>query len=260
MTLNDINSLSNRKLPVFFGATCYFMQWDGFEQSGAEKMFFRPNAGVIALALLYGRGSYSDTINICNMCGWDTDCNVANVGCILGVAVGLEGIHRSWREPINDFLACSSVLGCMNLRDITNDAFFLASLGYRIAGEAYPEEYRAILEGSAPRFSFALPDSTHTFRVENGTASLRNIPLTDASMGRCLQGEFPAREQPVRLYRQTYYRPDDFNDDRYSPSFTPEVSPGKPWCCGCGQASPRPFAPLPMTRIPKAVSMAMRPR
>ncbi len=48
MTLNDINSLSNRKLPVFFGATCYFMQWDGFEQSGAEKMFFRPNAGVIA--------------------------------------------------------------------------------------------------------------------------------------------------------------------------------------------------------------------
>lgn len=48
MTLNDLNSMANRRLPVFFGATCYFMQWDGFEQSGAEKMFFRPNAGVIA--------------------------------------------------------------------------------------------------------------------------------------------------------------------------------------------------------------------
>lgn len=48
MTLNDLNNLSNRYLPVFFGATCYFMQWDGFEQSGAEKMFFRPKAGVIA--------------------------------------------------------------------------------------------------------------------------------------------------------------------------------------------------------------------
>lgn len=48
MTLNDLNNLSNRYLPVFFGATCYFMQWDGFEQSGAEKMFFRQKAGVIA--------------------------------------------------------------------------------------------------------------------------------------------------------------------------------------------------------------------
>lgn len=48
LTLNDINSLSNRYLPVFFGATCFFMQWDGFEQSGAEKMFFRPKGGVIA--------------------------------------------------------------------------------------------------------------------------------------------------------------------------------------------------------------------
>ncbi|MDE6048586.1 MAG: type IX secretion system sortase PorU, partial [Paramuribaculum sp.] len=48
MTLNDLNGLSNRYLPVFFGATCFFMQWDGFEQSGAEKMFFRPRGGVIA--------------------------------------------------------------------------------------------------------------------------------------------------------------------------------------------------------------------
>ncbi|WP_322180837.1 ADP-ribosylglycohydrolase family protein [Neglectibacter caecimuris] len=204
-----------------------------------------PNSAVVLLSLLYGNGDFSRSINICNMCGWDTDCNVANVGCILGVMVGLEGIDASWRAPINDFLACSSVLGCMNLRDITNDAFFLASLGYRIAGEAYPEEYRAILEGSAPRFSFALPDSTHTFRVENGTASLRNIPLTDASMGRCLQGEFPAREQPVRLYRQTYYRPDDFNDDRYSPSFTPEVFPGQTVVLRVRASQPtalRPFA------------------
>ena len=48
MTLNDLNSLSNKRWPVFFGATCYFMQWDGPEQSGAEKMFFRRNGGTIA--------------------------------------------------------------------------------------------------------------------------------------------------------------------------------------------------------------------
>lgn len=51
-----------------------------------------PNAAVIILALLYGNGDFSDTLNICNMCGWDTDCNVANVGTIMGVRGGLSCI------------------------------------------------------------------------------------------------------------------------------------------------------------------------
>lgn len=48
MTLTDLNTLQNKRWPVFFGATCYFMQWDGPDHTGAEKMFFRPGAGVIA--------------------------------------------------------------------------------------------------------------------------------------------------------------------------------------------------------------------
>jgi hypothetical protein len=51
-----------------------------------------PNSAVIVLSLLYGDGDFSKTINICNMCGWDTDCNVGNAGTIMGVYVGLEGI------------------------------------------------------------------------------------------------------------------------------------------------------------------------
>lgn len=48
MTLNDITGLSNKRWPVFFGATCYFMQWDGTDRSGAEKLFFNPSGGIIA--------------------------------------------------------------------------------------------------------------------------------------------------------------------------------------------------------------------
>ncbi|MCH5319738.1 MAG: type IX secretion system sortase PorU [Paramuribaculum sp.] len=47
-TLNDINNLRNKRLPVFFGATCYFMQWDNNDQSGAEKLLFNPDGGIIA--------------------------------------------------------------------------------------------------------------------------------------------------------------------------------------------------------------------
>ena len=37
---------------------------------------------------------------IVNTCGWDTDCNSANVGTIMGVRVGLAGINANhdWRE------------------------------------------------------------------------------------------------------------------------------------------------------------------
>ena len=47
-----------------------------------------PNSAVVILSLLYGQGDFSRSINICNMCGWDTDCNVANVGAIRGYLAG----------------------------------------------------------------------------------------------------------------------------------------------------------------------------
>lgn len=51
-----------------------------------------PNSAVMILALLYGEGDFSRTLGICNMCGWDTDCNVGNVATIMGVRGGLEAI------------------------------------------------------------------------------------------------------------------------------------------------------------------------
>ncbi len=85
-----------------------------------------PNAAVMILSLLYGEGDFSDTINICNMCGWDTDCNVGNIATIMGVVCGLEAIdYEKWRKPINDFLACSSVVGSLNIMDIPYGASIL---------------------------------------------------------------------------------------------------------------------------------------
>ena len=55
-----------------------------------------PNSAVMVLSMLYGQGDFSKTLCICNMCGWDTDCNVGNVGCILGTLCGLEGIENRW--------------------------------------------------------------------------------------------------------------------------------------------------------------------
>lgn len=48
LTYRDISSLSPRKLPIFVGATCSFMRWDGTDPSGAEIMALNPNGGIIA--------------------------------------------------------------------------------------------------------------------------------------------------------------------------------------------------------------------
>jgi ADP-ribosylglycohydrolase len=125
-----------------------------------------PNAAVIVLALLYGGGDFSRAITICNMCGWDTDCNTGNVGAIMGVLRGAGAIdYEKWRAPINDFLACSSVVGSLNITDVPYGASYIARLAYRLAGEAAPEPWADIFENRIRGAHFEYPGSTHAFEA-----------------------------------------------------------------------------------------------
>jgi hypothetical protein len=197
-----------------------------------------PNAAVIILSLLYGEGDFSKTINICNMCGWDTDCNVGNVGCILGVINGLEGIDASWKEPINDFLCCSSVIGTLNILDIPWGASYIAKFGYKIAGIEPPEKWAGILDEKERTFHFEYPGSTHAFRVdcdagENVTGVITNTNDVAYSGERSLKVMFDYCNggHAYRTYVKTYYTPEDFNDSRYDPSFSPTLYPGQSLNC-----------------------------
>ncbi len=54
--------------------------------------------------LLYGEGDYSKSICMAVQAGFDTDCNGATVGSILGITNGIDGIDKKWIEPFNDTL------------------------------------------------------------------------------------------------------------------------------------------------------------
>lgn len=190
-----------------------------------------PNTAIIILALLYGNGNFTDTINICNMCGFDTDCNTANVGTIMGVRGGLEGIEKRWREPINDFMCASSAVGSLNLLDVPECAAYLARFGYRLAGEEYQEEYKSVLSGTAPKYHFMLPGSTHVFKAESeaGYAStVQNVEEMQAGK-RCLKvsSDWAEPGTQYRAYVKTDYVPEDFSDSRYDPCFSPILYPGQ---------------------------------
>jgi ADP-ribosylglycohydrolase len=58
----------------------------------------------LVLALLYGNGDFEKTICTAVMCGFDTDCNGANAGTLLGVLTGAKNLPRKWSDPLEDTL------------------------------------------------------------------------------------------------------------------------------------------------------------
>ena len=219
-----------------------------------------PNIGVMIVSLLYGEGDFARTLDICNMCGWDTDCNVGNVATIMGVRCGLEGIPQTLRRPINDILICSSVMGSLNITDIPQGADYIARLAAAVAGWELPEPWREILNRKHTGCHFEYPGSTFGLRVkslrpeqaaangslcgndqsqasadgslcaenQNSPADLRNTDLDAHTGSRSLLVTIPrAVGIGHMLYKKTYYVPGDFDDDRYQPSFSPTLYPGQ---------------------------------
>ncbi len=62
------------------------------------------NAALVLLALLYGDHDYEKTIGLAVQGGWDTDCNGATAGSILGVMHGAHRLPEKWIAPLNDTL------------------------------------------------------------------------------------------------------------------------------------------------------------
>lgn len=63
-----------------------------------------PNAAAEVIALWFGNGSFDETMNIIAMAGQDVDCNAAQIGTVIGIINGMDGIDSKWTEPIGDDL------------------------------------------------------------------------------------------------------------------------------------------------------------
>ncbi len=68
------------------------------------------NAALVALGLLYGEGDLGATIGIAVHGGWDTDCNGATAGSVLGAILGAQALPRVLDGAARDDRRSSALL------------------------------------------------------------------------------------------------------------------------------------------------------
>jgi ADP-ribosylglycohydrolase len=190
-----------------------------------------PNSAYIIISMLYGKGDFSKTLEISVMCGWDTDCNAGNIGTIMGVAKGLKGIEAKWRKPVNDFVAASSVIGCLNINDVPTLAKKIAAYGALYNQAKMAED---IKEPKHIHYDFKLPGSTHAMRTypENiAVVSNRNDVNPNLPGALKVRMNFMRRNTETRIFMKPFYRRKDFDDERYIPNFSPIAFPGQMMKC-----------------------------
>jgi ADP-ribosylglycohydrolase len=131
------------------------------------------NHGLIILSLLYGEDDFQRSQMIVNTGGWDTDCNAANVGCIMGIKNGLEGITKTadFREPVADRLYLPTAEGGRGISDALEVAQWIVNLGARIYGiESFSPKNGA-------KFNFEAPGAVQGFTAEISPDHLGNIRI-----------------------------------------------------------------------------------
>lgn len=182
-----------------------------------------PNAAVIVLALLYGEGDFSRTIEIGNMCGWDTDCNVGNLGAIMGVAVGLGGIESRWRIAMADELVTAGLNGEENYTDITTCADLIADAGEAVA---------AVANSRSPyRYHFSHPGSTQGFRIGGKVIQLHTVeqddPYFGGEGGLCATIKKLGKKSQASWYVKTNCTTRELSANYYGATFSPKLYPGQ---------------------------------
>ena len=74
-------------------------RWD--EHEGHDWCHVLSNIEIVTAALLYGGGDYTKTVCRAVQTGFDTDCNAATAGSVIGMMKGISAVGREWTDPIH---------------------------------------------------------------------------------------------------------------------------------------------------------------
>ena len=185
-----------------------------------------PNHALMVMALLYAPDDFQRAQMIVNTSGWDTDCNAGNVGCLMGIMLGLDGLDAGpdWRGPLADRMLVSSADGGNSINDAVRTAYYLTNLGLTLAGSA---PLPAPKDGS--QFHFSLPGSVQGFRATGSTNKSVRAGNAELESGRALSIAYEALGpgQMAVATTPTFSPRDMLNMRTYDLMATPLLYPGQ---------------------------------
>ncbi|HXG68192.1 MAG TPA: ADP-ribosylglycohydrolase family protein, partial [Blastocatellia bacterium] len=76
--------------------------WETFQHY--HPVHTNNNAALATAALVFARDDYEKAITTAVLGGWDTDCNGATTGSIMGARLGAAALPEKWTAPLNDTL------------------------------------------------------------------------------------------------------------------------------------------------------------
>jgi len=179
-----------------------------------------PNHALIHLGLLYGNDDFQQSLIITNTSGWDTDCNSANVGCLMGIKNGLAGIDAGpdWRTPVADQLYLPTADGGRSISDAVTETYHIANIGRKLAGQA------PVAPKNGARFHFSLPGSRQSFRAEDSSVlHLENL----AGKGLELHWHGATAAHPARAATPTFIPPEAVHMPGYDLLASPTLFSGQ---------------------------------
>ena len=158
-----------------------------------------PNHALIIHALLYGGGDFRRSQMIVNTSGWDTDCNAANLGCLLGIRGGLAAFDGDydWRGPVADRMYLSTADGGRGITDALTESYRIVTAAAALRGESFEPP-----KGGA-KFHLSLTGSVQGFEVDptGAAATVANpdggglrIEATGAGVARAMTPTFIPEE------------------------------------------------------------------
>lgn len=189
-----------------------------------------PNHALIMLGLLYGEGDFQKSLMICNTSGWDTDCNVGNLGCLMGIRNGLAGLEGKvdWRGPVADRIYIPTADGGRCVTDAVLETYHVVNIGRTLAG------FAPLQPKNGARFNFELPGSVQGFECHQHGAglvevNLRNVAGFSQTGTRSLMLEVPTlkKDQVGRVSTPTFIRPADLKMPGYELIASPSLYPGQ---------------------------------
>lgn len=195
-----------------------------------------PNFAVVLLGLLYSDNDFQKAQMVVNTAGWDTDCNAANVGCIMGIKNGLDGINArvDFRSPIADRIYLPTADGGRCITDALQEANRVANMGRFLRGE------KPSFADAGARFHFDMPGALQGFEAEDGAGCHGTVSVSNDSVGRISDQGLTQTERALAIryshvgpgrtacvYTPTFLPPEAFKSGGYGMECSPTLYSGQ---------------------------------